>query len=111
MRHRGKPAGPVFGKSEWFTTTHGGLGIHPVKPQGWLFLIGWVAAILFPTAAFLLFGKGIESAIWCSLSTLVLIRESRGLVREKQRENVFVIGEETDVTKVTTNNYDLELRQ
>lgn len=102
---------PVFGKTHWFCTTHGGLGIRPISFPGWAFLILWLAAILIPSLLFVWISKSIEALIWASFSSWLLIRESRALVREKRREDVFVIGEENDVTKVATNKYDLELRR
>ena len=102
---------PLFGNPEWFKTTHGGLGIAPVSARGWLFFALWAAAILLPTAGFVLATKYVESSLWILFAMFLLVRESRSIVHHKRRENLFVIDEDTDVTKVTTENYDLELRQ
>ena len=100
----------MFGKSPWFKTASGGLGIFPVAWQGWLYFLAWGAALLLPTIALAMYRKPLEAGVWLLVGTLALIRDARQVVHEKRREELFVIDEDTDVTKISTNNFDLELR-
>ncbi|MCA9173923.1 MAG: hypothetical protein KDB14_05490 [Planctomycetales bacterium] len=101
---------PLFGNPTWFKLVQGGLGIIPATRPGWIFAAGWLAAILVPAALLSVCGKGLEGLLWVAFSLLLLVRETRQIVHSKRREEVFVIDENTDVTKVTTKNYDLELK-
>lgn len=101
----------MFGKPAWFKSASGGLGVVPAAWQGWLYFLIWGFVLGAPTLALLLTDKPLEGAIWLAVSLGMLIRDTRQVVHEKRREELFVIDEDTDVTKISTDKFDLELRQ
>jgi hypothetical protein len=101
----------MFGKSKWFRLSSFGLGLRPATWQGWTYSGLWAAAIVSPAWMLAASGKLLEAAIWAGVLGFVLIRETRQMVHEIRREDLFVIDEDTDVTKIATEKYDLELRR
>ena len=105
----------MFAKREWFKQSACGQGVCPVSSRGWLFLAMAGAAIIVPTIALGAFGKIVpEAIIWLAFSSLVFYGEMRGLRRQVQAERdrnlLFIGGEDKESPEVATRNFDLKLR-
>lgn len=101
----------MLGNPRWFKRTSFGVGLRPATLQGWLATAGWGAFFALPALALAGRGRGWESLIWLAFSGWMCSREIRGALAEFRREELFVIDEDTDVSKLATRHYDLEVRR
>jgi len=103
----------MFAKAEWFTKGRRVGHVRPNTLLGWTYMVGWTAILIAPTLMLLGFGRLPESLIWFVLASLgwrMDFRSIRETVWRGRPADVFVIDENTDITQLNTQNYDLSLR-
>jgi hypothetical protein len=100
----------MFGKAEWFQAGNGGR-IRPANWRGWLYTLAWAAALLAPSFLFGRLQRWPEAGIWVLVMGLLWWLDVRPIRRAlRKRDEVFIIDEDTDITRLSTRNYDLTLR-
>jgi hypothetical protein len=102
----------MFAKAEWFRVSDRRPRILPVTWQGWLHSLVWLVAILLPTLVLAQVRGFPEVAVWPAVMAVAWWLDVRP-VRNAQRSGkgeVFVIDESTDITRLSTQNYDMQLR-
>lgn len=104
----------MFGSHLWFKDSSMPWGISPVSWKGWAYFIGWAGFIVLPFFGLLAIARLPESIIWLVAAMLFWFWDVRqihaAMHPAPEPEDVFVIDEETDVSKLTTRNYDMHLR-
>jgi hypothetical protein len=102
----------MFGKAEWFRTSGGFLRVRPATWRGWLYSLAWGAALVLPAVMLLDLGRLPETLIWVAALGGLGWLEMRSIRQALKRDSddVFVIDESTDITKLSTENYDMTLR-
>ena len=103
----------MFGKSEWFTKGRRAGRVRPAGPRGWAYLLTWASAIAAPAAMLMSRHLAPEAGIWLAAMGLLWwldFRSIRAGVWRGRPADLFVIDENTDITQLTTRNYDMSLR-
>ncbi len=104
----------MFGNHLWFKDSPMPWGIAPTSWKGWLYFAGWASFILIPFLGLLGIERLPESFIWLASAMLFWFWDVRqvhaAMHPAPEPEDVFVIDEETDVSKLTTRNYEMHLR-
>src|SRR5262245_11542724 len=103
----------MFAKADWFSKGRRLGRVRPSTWRGWIYMVGWTAALCAPT--FLLANvRGLpEAGIWLVLAGLMWwldFRPIRSAIWRGRPADVFVIDEDTDITRLNTRNYDMSLR-
>ncbi|MFT5525373.1 MAG: hypothetical protein ACI9HK_003341 [Pirellulaceae bacterium] len=107
----------MFGKPEWFQAEKAGFLLRPVAWQGWTFNGLWAGAIALPFLGLLTLTLVPEALVWLAASTGGYWFDKRQVVTQWKAANpepesdVFVIDEDTDITRAATENYHLNLRR
>ena len=107
----------MFGNPEWFRVKSVGWGLRPVNRRGWLYSIGWAAAICLPFIALLGNRLGIEAIIWLGVSMSAFLWDVRQIVKQIKspkpiEDDVLIIDdEEPDSTGYATQSYELQWRR
>jgi hypothetical protein len=107
----------MFGNPEWFRVKSVGWGLRPVSWRGWLYSIGWAAAIGLPFLALLGNRLGIEAIIWLAVAMSAFLWDVRQIVRQINGpkpldDDVLVIDDdEPNSAGYATQSYDLQWRR
>lgn len=104
----------MFGKPEWFREKRSGRGLCPVCWQGWSYTACWLGVICLPFLM-LLASRGVGAAlVWIAATIGLLIWDVRQVRLAKRNagkaEDLFYIGDDAQVTSLSTGKYDLQLR-
>jgi len=103
----------MFGKSEWFQDKKVGYGLHPICWQGWAYVAAWVAVACLPFVTLLATRGVFPSLTWIVASLGMLAWDVRQIKRVRAKvceDDLFYIGEESQVASLNTPNYELHLR-
>jgi hypothetical protein len=104
----------MFGNHTWFRDSRLPWGISPVNWKGTTYLTIWAVFIVLPFLALLGIGRLPESIIWLVSAKLFWFWDVRqihaAMHPAPEPEDVFVIDEQTDVSKLATRNYEMRLR-
>lgn len=75
----------MFGNPDWFHRESNSVAPAPCCNRGWLYYLGWLAAVAVPTT--LLVGSGLfpETAIWLFASNSAMLLDLRRLRKEIRR--------------------------
>jgi hypothetical protein len=100
----------MFGKAEWFQANSRGR-IRPANWRGWLYSLAWGATLIAPSYMFAQLHRWPEAGIWLLTLALLWWLDVRPIRRAlRKRDDVFVIDEDTDITRLSTQHYDMTLR-
>jgi hypothetical protein len=104
----------MFGNHEWFRDSRLPWGIAPLNWKGWVYFGMAACFIMCPSLGLASINRLPESAIWLVSSMLFWFWDVRqihaGMHPAPEPDDVFVIDEETDVSKLTTRNFEMRLR-
>ena len=103
----------MFGKSEWFKKGRRVGRVRPSGLRGWSYLVAWSTAVVAPAALLMNVHKLPEAGIWLGVVAILWwldFRHIRANVWRGRASDLFVIDENTDITQLTTRNYDMSLR-
>jgi hypothetical protein len=104
----------MFGNHTWFQDSRLPWGISPVNWKGKMYFTLWAAFIVLPFLTLLGVDRLPESIIWLVSSKLFWFWDVRqihsAMHPAPEPDDVFVIDENTDVSKLATRNYDMRLR-
>jgi hypothetical protein len=107
----------MFGKPEWFQAEKAGFVLRPVTWQGWTFNGLWTSAVLLPFVGLATATLFPEALVWLAVSIGGYWFDKRQVEKDMKpkspepESDVFVIDEETDISRVATENYQLNLRR
>lgn len=59
----------IENRENWFRPKRVGLGIQPITLKGWMYTLGWTAAIIVPSIFILKIRKPVFGLIWLSAAT------------------------------------------
>ncbi len=106
----------MFGKPNWFQVKFGGWGLLPCCWQGWTYTATWLAVVAAPFLLFQILHQAPESYVWLAAALGGVIWDVRELRRAMAGpatlpKDVFVIDDDTDISQLTTQNFDMNLRK
>jgi len=106
----------MFGKPEWFRENPLGWGVYPTSRNGWIYTGVWKAVMGLPFLGLLGMGKYFESIVWLAASTGVFLWDIRTIAKAKKQTEadanlLYIKDEGEDASRLTTEKYDLEIRE
>ncbi len=104
----------MFGKPEWFDENNSGWGLSPKSWQGWAYTVIWAGVLVAPSSLLLSQFKLPETGIWLIASASFLLYDlcstKRKMRAQKDLDNLYYISEESVAPPVSTDNFDLHVK-
>ena len=104
----------MFGNSEWFGETQNKKVLKPAHKKGWWFYGGWGAVIAVPALIIGVAAGWPQALIWLAVAGVVFVIDYRQILNTKRQteayNNLFFIGDQTEVSSGETERYEIHIK-
>lgn len=104
----------MFGKPEWFKKKKWGWGLTPITWQGWVYTLVWSGVICGPFTLLVSRAQIVEALIWMGATISFLCFDvfatMKKMKAQNDLQNLYFIDDETPDSPVSTETFDLHLK-